>query len=168
MKTSFSKVMVVVLTGLAVTAFAAEATKNFLKPTAKVDSWAFEQHDGAKAAVKIENDAIAVTVEEITGTEWHVQLIQPGLALQEGKPYEVSFKAKASARRAIQVYAGVAEDDYHAIGLDELLTINTSWTEHKITFTAETVAAKANNRLGFLLGQDKGTVWLKDVVLAAK
>lgn len=168
MKTPRSKISLLVFTCLAVAAFAADVSLSMLKPTAKVENWELEQHDGAKANVKTDGDAIAVTVDEITGTDWNVQLIQAGLELKEGKTYEIRFKAKASVPRAIQVYAGVAEDDFHAVGLDEFLNLTKDWTEYKSTFKAESVAAKNNNRLGFLLGQEKGTVWLKDVSLVAK
>ncbi|HEX2854030.1 MAG TPA: carbohydrate binding domain-containing protein [Opitutaceae bacterium] len=168
MKNPFSKISLLAFACFTVVVAAANAPLSLLKPAAKIENWDLEQHDGAKAAVKLDDDAIAVTVEAITGTDWNVQLIQAGLDLKEGKSYEVSFKAKASVSRAIQVYAGVAEDDYHAIGLDEFLSISKNWTEFRSVFKAENVAAKNNNRLGFLLGQEKGTVWLKDVTLVAK
>lgn len=168
MKTAFTKLSALAFTCLTVVAFAADVLPSLLKPTTKIENWELEQHDGAKAAARIDGDAVAITVEAITGTDWNVQLIQAGLDLREGKNYEVSFKAKASASRAIQVYAGVAEDDFHAIGLDELITLTKEWREHRVAFKAEGVAAKNNNRLGFLLGQEKGTVWLKDVTLVAK
>lgn len=168
MKTSFAKIGVLALTCLSLVAFAADALPSLLKPTAKLENWELEQHDGAKATVRVDDDAIAVTVEAITATDWNIQLIQAGLELKEGKTYEVKFKAKASLFRPIQVYAGVTEDDFHAVGLDELLTLTKEWAEHKITFKAENVGAKNSNRLGFLLGQEKGTVWLRDVTLVAK
>jgi Carbohydrate binding domain len=143
------------------------APKNLLKPTAKIENWQFEQLEDATGTIATEGDALAVTVTKVDGTEWHVQVIQPGLDLKEGKTYVVTGKARASVQRFVQIYAGVNEDDYHPIGLDDTIELTPAWRDFTFTFTAETVAAK-NNRLGFSLGQEKGTVWLKDVTLAEK
>jgi len=143
------------------------APKNLLKPTAKVGNWQFEQLEDAAGTIATEGDALAVTVTKVDGTEWHLQAFQPGLDLKEGRTYVVTFKARAAAQRPAQIYAGVNEDDYHPIGLDEVIDLTPAWRDLTFTFTADSVAAK-NNRLGFSLGQEKGTVWLKDVTLAEK
>ncbi len=155
------------LASLSLTAVAAEAPKNLLKSTSQVDHWQFEQIDDAKAAIAVEGDALVVTVTAVDGTDWHVQVNQPGLDLKNGRTYVVTFKARAAAKRSAQVYAGVNEDDYHAIGLDEVIELTPDWKDFTFTFNAADTAAK-NNRLGFLLGQEKGAVQLRDVVLVEK
>ena len=143
------------------------APKNLLKPTAKIGNWQFEQLEEATGTIATDGDALAITVTKVDGTEWHLQVFQPGLDLKEGKTYVVTGKARASVQRVGQIYAGVNEDDYHPIGLDEALDLTPTWRDFTFTFTADSVAAK-NNRLGFSLGQEKGTIWLKDVTLAEK
>ncbi|HTZ21602.1 MAG TPA: carbohydrate binding domain-containing protein [Opitutaceae bacterium] len=143
------------------------APKNLLKPTAKVENWQFEQLEEAAGTIATADDALAITVTKVDGTEWHLQAFQPGLDLKEGQTYVVTFKARAAAKRAAQIYAGVNEDDYHPIGLDEVIDLAPAWHDFTFTFTADSVAAK-NNRLGFSLGQEKGPVWLKDVTLTEK
>jgi hypothetical protein len=147
---------------------AVEAVKNLLAPTAQLTAWQFEEIDDAKGTMKAEAGALALTASKIDGTEWHVQAYQAGLELANGTEYTVTFKARASAKRTAQVYAGVNEDDYHAVGLDEVITLAPEWKDFKFTFKADGVAARHNNRLGFLVGQETGTVWIKDLVLVAK
>ena len=138
-----------------------------LKPTADLKSWQFEETDGAKGAVKVDDGAFALTATKVDYTDWHVQAFQAGLDLGEGKEYVLSFAARSSVKRVAQVYVGINEDDYHAVGLDEVLSLSSEWKSFTFTFKAEGVAAK-NNRLGFIVGQETGTVWLKDVTLAPK
>ena len=67
----------------------------------------------------------------------------------------------------MQVTAVIDQDDWHSIGLSENADLTTEWKDFKYEFKADqTVAAK--NRLTFVLGKDKGKVWLKDVVMKAK
>lgn len=147
---------------------ATEAAKNLLAPTAQLTAWQFEEADDAKGSLKTEENAVVVTASKVDGTDWHVQAYQFGFELSNGKEYVVTFQAKASAKRSAQVYVGVNEDDYHSVGLDEMFAVTPEWKNFKFTFTAAEVAAKGNNRLGFLVGQEVGTVWIKDLTLVAK
>ncbi len=140
---------------------------NLLGPTADVKSWKFELTEDGGGAIKSEDGAIAFVVTKVDGTDWHVQAFQTGLDLKAGMEYVLTFRIRASAKRTVQIYAGVNEDDYHPVGLDEVIELTTEWQDLKFTFKADDVAPK-NNRLGFLVGQDPGTVWVKDLVLRAK
>src|SRR5688572_33510098 len=103
----------------------AEEPKNLLKPTNKLGTWRLEQHDKGKGVMKPDEDAMVFTVSEIDGTDWHVQAIQSGLDLTEGKLYTLKFQIKASERRPVGVQANIDEDDYHSIGLAEQITVGT-------------------------------------------
>ena len=155
--------------GLAVgLAFAQEKAKNLLPPTNKTESWRFEQHEQAKGAMKPDGEAMALTVTETDGTEWHVQAARPELDLKEGREYSLSFKAKADAERAIQINAMIDQDDWHALGLQENADLTKDWKDYQFTFKAEGVAAMKKNRITLVLGNEKGTVWVKEMVLAEK
>lgn len=145
----------------------AASTTNLLKPFTQTKAWEFEINEDAKGTMKTENGAIALAVNKVDGVDWHVQLYQAGIDLNEGKDYLVTFKARADAKRAALVYAGVNEEDFHSVGLDEPFDLTPAWTEYKFTFKAEGVVPK-NNRLGFIVGQQTGTVYIKDLVLSAK
>lgn len=152
---------------LLLAALLAADAKNLLKPTNKPESWRFEQHEGGKGGLKAEGDAIAFEVTNVTGTDWHVQAYQVDLDLAEGKEYVVKFQIKASENRSLMVAAGIDQDDWHGIGLNESLFVGKEYKPYEITFRAENVAPK-KNRIGFVLGESKGTVFVKDFTLTAK
>lgn len=163
---AFAAVAMTCAVGLALDAPKADA-KNLLKPTNKPESWRFEQHEAGKGAAAADGDAIAFDVTAVDGTDWHVQAYQIDLPLKDGKEYVVTFKAKASADRSVRLNAGIDQDDWHMIGLDEEVNLTKDWKEYKHEFKADqTVANK--NRVGFQLGQEKGKVWVKELVLAEK
>lgn len=143
------------------------AVKNMLSPTSDVKAWQFELNEDATGTIKADDGAIALAATKVDGTDWHVQAYQTGVEFKDAKEYVVTFKAKASTKRSAQLYAGVNEDDYHSIGLDELIDLTPAWQDFKFTFKADGTAGK-NNRLGFIIGQDTGTVYIKDLVLTAK
>lgn len=145
----------------------APAAANLAKPAADPKSWQFEEFEEAVGVMKPDGDAISFVTKKVDGTDWHVQAIQAGLELKEGKNYAITFKARSVPKRTIQAYAGVNEDDYHAIGLDDAIDLGPEWREITLTFKAEGVVPK-NNRFGLLLGQETGTVWVKDLAIVAK
>jgi hypothetical protein len=147
----------------------AYAADNLLKPTNKVDSWRFEQHEQGKGAAKADGDAIVFETTTPGGEAWHVQAVQHGLDLKEGKEYTLSYKAKADAERTISVNAMIDVDDWHTIGLAEEVVLTKDWKDYSTTFKAENVDKEnKKNRISFILGGEKGKVWLKDVTLTEK
>jgi hypothetical protein len=152
------------MTGLA---FAADKA-NLLKPTNKVDSWRFEQHEQAKGTAKAEDNAICFETTNADGEAWHVQAVQTGLDLQEGKEYTLSYKAKADPARTISVNSMIDIDDWHTIGLAEEVELTKDWKDFSTSFKVEGANKEKKNRISFILGGDKGKVWLKDVALTEK
>jgi|SRR6266571_4561856 len=142
----------------------ASAADNLLKPANKVENWRFEQHEDGKGKISVDGDAVLFDVTNADGTEWHVQAFQTPLDLKDGKEYTITFKAKADDTREVGVQAGIDEEDWHMIGLDEKAELGKDWKEYKYTFTANDVKAN-KNRVGFVLGGAKGKVWVKDLVL---
>lgn len=155
------------ITLLALCCLAADApapAANLLKPTADPASWRLEQHEGAKGTIAAAEGAIVLDVTNDTGTEWHVQVFQTGLDLKDGKEYVFTFKARADADRPIKANAGIDEDDWHFIGLDEELNLGKEWKEYSLKFTVSDPRA-GKNRIGFILGMAKGKIYVKDAVL---
>jgi hypothetical protein len=62
----------------------------------------------------------------------------------------------------------IDKDDWHPIGLSEDVDMTKDWKEYKYTFKAEGVADEMKNRVSFMLGADKGTMSVKDLVIMAK
>jgi Carbohydrate binding domain len=157
------------LVGLLTTALALAADKpNLLKPANKVDSWRFEQHEQAKGTIKADGDAILLECTAPDGEAWHVQAVQAGLPLKEGKEYVLSYKAKAEPARTISINAMIDKEDWHTIGLAEEVELTADWKDYSSTFKAEGVDGGGKNRISVIAGGDKGKVWLKDMTLTEK
>jgi hypothetical protein len=161
-----SMIAMVVL-GLGVVAFAANKA-NLLKPSNKVGSWRFEQHEQGKGTATAEGDAIVFDVTTAGGEAWHVQAVMPGLDLKEGKEYALTYKAKADPARAVQVNAMIDVDDWHTVGLAEDVELTKEWKTFTSTFKADGVNAEKKNRVGFIIGAEKGKVWIKEMTLTEK
>jgi len=146
----------------------ADDSKSLLPATNKAESWRFEQHEGGKGSLKATDDAIELTVAEVDGTDWHVQAIRTGLDLKNGKQYVLKFQAKASESRSIGVNAGIDEEDWHNIGLQESAFLSKEYKPFEFTFTADGVAAEKKNRIALVLGDSKGTVTVKNMTLTEK
>jgi WD40 repeat protein len=83
--------------------------------------------------------------------------------LQEGVAYIIRFRAKADARRQIQLVGELAEPDYHNIGLSEDVSLTENWQPYQYTFQARNLAAVS--WISLKLGQQTGTVWIADFTL---
>jgi len=145
-------------------ALLAAEPENLLKPTNSVDSWRFELVEPAAGDAEATEKGVKFTVTEVDGTNWHVQTFQTDLDLKEGQSYTVKFKAMAPVYRSYQLVAGIDEDDWREIGLHEDLTASKTVSEESFTFTATGVAAN-KNRIGFVLGDEKGSLVIEDMTL---
>ena len=159
--------IVVALTLMALTVRGDDPPANLLKPTNKPENWRLEQHEQATGKMTAEDDAILFEVTEVDGTDWHVQAFQTPLDLKDGKTYVLTFKAKAAADRTMQVNAGIDQEDWHSIGLQENVDLTKDWKDYKYEFKADQVVAM-KSRVGFQMGGDKGKIWVKEMVLGEK
>lgn len=151
---------------VSLTAFAEDA-KNLLKPVNKAESWRLEQHDGAEGTLKITDEATVLTAVKLTGTNWHIQAFQADLDLKEGQQYTLKLKLTASQRRTLTLVGTIDTEDWHEIGLHEELSVDKEVRSFEFTFRATGVAAK-KNRIGFMLGDEKGDLIIKEMSLTEK
>lgn len=82
------------------------------------EGWVLEQNGTAKATATVTTDgpggtaAMAITVESIDDQGWHVQLLWPGLAFEQGGVYTLEFDARADAARTVSVDARQAHEPW--------------------------------------------------------
>ena len=69
-------------------------------------------------------NSAAVTITQVTGTNWHLQLWQP-LAIHPGRKYRFTFKAKASSSKVVDLVLQQAASPY-AVYLDRPHTLTTA------------------------------------------
>ena len=160
------KALCISLVIFATTFFVADPV-NLLKPTNKEDSWRLEKAGDTKSEMKIEEDSVVFRTTVVDSTDWHVQAVQTNLDFKDGNTYVIKFKAKSAEELSIMVNAMIDQEDWHQIGLNEEVSLTKEFKEFRFEFTAsETVAKK--NRISFVLGNAKGTVFLKELTLTAK
>jgi hypothetical protein len=145
----------------------APASKNLLSSENDLEAWTLELTDKGYGEMKVEDDAIVFTTKDTTGTDWHVQAYQTGLPLEDGKDYVVKFKMKSPEKVTLLLVGQVHEPDWHEIGLHEEVRPTEEFEDYEYEFTADNTAEK-NNRIGFVLGIDKGAVHVKEMTLTEK
>ena len=139
-------------------------TSNILKPTDDVATWRWETTDNGKGSMVNKEGAIVFETTAVGNENWHVQAYQTGLDLKEGAQYIVEFKLRSPNRSAVLLVGQIHQEDWHEIGLHEEINGTPDYVSHKFAFTATGVVAN-NNRIGFVLGTDKGSVMVKDMTL---
>jgi hypothetical protein len=137
---------------------------DLLARVSEVNTWRLDVLDKAKASQRIEGDMIVFQVDATTDTDWHIQALRPKLDLKEGQEYIVKFQAKASADRAMTVTAGIDQADWHGIGLREKVALTGEFQPFEFKFRAQGVV-KDKNRVGFILGGETGTVFVREMSL---
>ncbi|NLP04142.1 MAG: T9SS type A sorting domain-containing protein [Fibrobacter sp.] len=99
-----------------------------------------------------------------TATNNHdIQIVQPGIYLEKGKSYKVTFDAYASSERSIEVNVEMANSPWTSY-LPELKQFNltTEKQTFSFTFTMENTT-DVNGRLGFNMGNSTPTVYIDNV-----
>ena len=135
-----------------------------LRATNKTESWRFETTADGKGSMKAEGDAITFVTSETSGENWHVQAYQAGLKLEEGADYKVTFEIKSPESKTVLLVAQINEEDWHEIGLHEEIYASKDWSKEEISFTAQDIVNN-KNRIGFILGEEKGSVSIKNMKL---
>jgi hypothetical protein len=136
--------------------------------------WTLEQHDETSAemtTVGIEDGegtppgrALRLADLRLDDTDWHLQLHQVGLDLQDGQVYTVSFAARSNVSRAIGVNIRLDQDPWSITGLDTQVGLVPSWQRHTFTFIPHSTVPN-HTRLSFVFGGETGEVFLADVSL---
>jgi hypothetical protein len=101
------------------------------------------------------------------GTEgWHLQLFQGGLALAEGKPYTLSFWARApqGGIRELEAVVMHETDPWRNLGVHRLAALTGAWTRHSILFRPVNVGG-IKARVNFSTRNQAGVVDLAGVSL---
>jgi len=132
--------------------------------------WVGERHEGAAGTFVVSNEgpsgdrALRVSITNPGSAGWHVQLNHPNLAVESGRPYTVSFKARASAVRRITVDCGMAVAPWSGLGFVGDVNLTHEWQTFTFTFTPSRTFSPA--RINFSnMGLLTGTIWFADISL---
>lgn len=151
--------------------------RELLRPAADPANWSREQVAPAVFTVSpARNDAAALRLDVPTAgaADWHAQLTQAGLTLEEGKPYTLTFRARSLGNignrprpRSVGIAVSLDQPDWRNLGLNTTVRPpTTGWQTFRLTFEARNVVP-GHARLAFALGSEAGGVLLSDVSLKA-
>lgn len=134
-----------------------------------INNWSLQTLEGAKATTQIVNDAsdkktaLQIQVQQIGKAEWHVQLFQQKLRVQQDKAYTLTFWAKADKPRAITVNGMQAHAPWKSYS-QATIALTKDWQPFTFTFTPD--ESDDNARVTFSnMGRSTGTYWLANVSL---
>ena len=130
-------------------------------PTETLHVLSLELFEAARATLTNEENVRRVDVTAVDGTGWHARLSEVFDDLKEGATYTVRFRARADVPRPIQLYGQIAEEDFHGIGLNEVVPLTIDWQTFEREFRAKDLAA--SNLIEFHVGERTGTVWIADI-----
>ncbi len=125
--------------------------------------WRLEQHGQAAAKAVRAGSGLRVEIARTDGTDWHVQLNQPGVTLTAGRYYTLSFRARADRARRIGYNVGQAHRPWNMLGLVRAANLTKQWQAFRAGFTA--TGTDDNARVSFILGGDRGGVEIEAVEL---
>lgn len=133
------------------------------------DNWILEIHQPADAEYSkdmttfVEGTAsVRLDVTAVTGTVWHLQFKQVNHRIEESVAYQVSFWAKASAPRTIEVAVMKDGSPWNGYGLWWRVDLTETWSFYSTSFLA-TGTDPNDVRITFEIGDTTGTVWLDGV-----
>jgi hypothetical protein len=142
--------------------------------TGGTKGWIMEQHEPAKAEMKAVaagkgknapvGRALRVGDMKPDGTDWHLQVHQPGLTLADGELYTVSFWARADGDRGVNVGVRLDSDPWSFCGLDASPALTREWKRFRYSFVAKDTRP-GHCRLSFTVGNSAVNVYLADVLL---
>ena len=133
-----------------------------------MNDWSVYPIGSATVSARVEQGAgpdgsAALRAEVISdGTNWHVQCIQNGHAIEAGRSYEISFYARASRPGEITIDVMKGVDPWSNYGLSNTVQLTTTWQPYRGFFRAgETDPSTV--RPTFELGASSNTIWIDKV-----
>lgn len=87
---------------------------------------------------------------------WTVNLTSRMIPIRKGRPYELTFRARADESRTIQALLNEDHGPWNNLGLRETSTLSTDWQPYRYVFTA--VDNEPNASINFWLGDSTSAV----------
>ncbi|MYL48093.1 family 16 glycosylhydrolase [Halobacillus litoralis] len=129
----------------------------------RLNYWELLLQNGAEADVVVPEETREAEIATINKGEQpeDIMFTQAGIPLVEGQEYELTFQAKASEARNLQL--DVVNEDGSVKYVSEETALTTEMTDHTVTFQMPEEISEDNGQLRFLLGGEEGNVYLDDI-----
>lgn len=136
--------------------------------SAGTDYWTFNNWVGTGAG-SVENGEYKITVSSVGDNYYDIQAVQPGILLEKGKAYRLTYDARASANRVMNVNVGMPEEPYTTF-LSGIVNGETevNLTTSKQSFSFDFIMKEEtydDSRIEFSVGLNTPTVYLDNVSL---
>ncbi len=124
------------------------------------NGWVVYDHECVHTnAVYEANGVINVSITNTGSEDWHVQLKNSNISLEQGKYYQISYEVKSSVARNIGVVVmrdGTNDDNWASYSTgDSVKAVGTDWTSYSSTFQM-TAASDSKAIFNFALGKVNG------------
>lgn len=113
-------------------------TTNLVKNGSFVDGtsdWDFGAYEDGKAEGEVVNGEFKFTLTQPGTEKWMIQLMQPGVTLDNGKRYVFSFYGYAQSETKIAANIGMPVDPFTSYLRERAVTFTTTKTKYEYTFT---------------------------------
>lgn len=129
-------------------------------------AWGIESHEGCSAQfLELEEGSAARRAFPLKGDgdPWHLKLVRGPFSLGAGRPYRMTFSARAPLSRRLRFGVGQSHAPWHVIGTGEEVELTTAWR----TFVHDFRSAEEESlaRFWFCLGESTIPVDLRDPAL---
>lgn len=97
--------------------------------------WAIEEHEGAKASVRVTGDVMELTTSGAAKEPWHAQMTRGWLQVNEGEGYTLRFRAKSGGTERIQVVLSQAHEPWQPFDSREVV-LGPEWQDFSVDLRA--------------------------------
>ncbi len=128
-------------------------------------NWKFLTTSDGAATAEIKDNSMVISTENSGTVDYSVQLVQANIPFEKGATYEVSFDAKASGNRKMNVDVKAPDRGYQSY-MKTLVPELTTEMKHFSTQFVMKADSDVNGRLEFNMGNaGSGDIVLKNVVV---
>ena len=120
------------------------------------EGWIFLTTNGGDAKASVSGGKLDVTVKKSGNVDYSVQLVQPGVPIQKGGVYEVSFDAWSTGKRTMLVGVSAPDLNYIRYMPDRKTELTETRKTYRYEFTMD-METDANGRLEFNMGNVRST-----------
>ncbi|MFP4242842.1 MAG: endo-1,4-beta-xylanase [Chitinispirillaceae bacterium] len=129
------------------------------------DSWNFNNWNGDGEGIVADGE-YQLTVNTVGENYYDIQVVQPGILLEQNKAYRVVFDAYTSSDRVLNVNVGMPEDPYTSFLTSVEGETEVDLTTSKQTFSFEFIMEEPtydDSRIEFSVGTDTPAVYIDNI-----
>jgi hypothetical protein len=130
----------------------------------KLAGWTLQQHSG-EGSLKLTEGMAEINVTKVGTNAYDVQMIQKGMHYEKGQSYKLTFEAKASEARTLEVNLEKDTDPWTSyVGEAKTFELGTEKKTYELEFTMEEPTDE-DGRISFNAGLATGSVFIDNVAI---